>query len=46
MGLSFYAECKRVPNAKAKAILGWRPVYPTFAEGLAACLAEETVAER
>lgn len=34
----FYAECKRVSNAKAKAALGWRPHYPTYREGLRACL--------
>ena len=35
----FYAECKRVSNAKAKGALGWLPKYPTYREGLAACLA-------
>ena len=35
----FYAESKRVSNARAKAELGWRPVYPTYREGLAAILA-------
>jgi nucleoside-diphosphate-sugar epimerase len=34
----FYAECKRVSNARAKAALGWRPTYPTYREGLRACL--------
>jgi nucleoside-diphosphate-sugar epimerase len=34
----FYAECKRVSNAQAKAELGWLPVYPSYREGLAACL--------
>lgn len=34
----FYAECKRVSNARAKAALGWRPVYPSYREGLAACM--------
>jgi nucleoside-diphosphate-sugar epimerase len=34
----FYAECKRVSNAQAKAELGWLPQYPTYREGLAACL--------
>lgn len=38
MAVRFYAECKRVSNAKAKAELGWAPVYPTYREGLAACL--------
>lgn len=34
----FYAECKRVSNAKAKAALNWRPRFPTYREGLLACL--------
>lgn len=37
----FYAENKRVSNARAKAELGWRPQYPTYREGLAAILAAE-----
>ncbi|MBA3069391.1 MAG: SDR family oxidoreductase [Hyphomonas sp.] len=41
MALSFYAECKRVSNARAKAALGWRPEYPTYREGLAAILDAE-----
>jgi nucleoside-diphosphate-sugar epimerase len=32
----FYADNKRVANARAKAELGWRPAYPTYREGLAA----------
>jgi hypothetical protein len=36
MGASFYAECKRVSNARLKAATGWRPSYPTYREGLAA----------
>jgi nucleoside-diphosphate-sugar epimerase len=35
----FYAESKRVSNARAKAELGWRPAYPTYRDGLAAVLA-------
>jgi len=35
----FYAENKRVSNARAKAELGWRPKHPTYREGLAAILA-------
>jgi nucleoside-diphosphate-sugar epimerase len=38
----FYAECKRVSNARAKAQLGWRPAYPTYREGLAAILDAQT----
>ena len=42
MALSFWAENRRVENAATKAALGiaWR--YPTYREGLAAILAEET----
>lgn len=36
--LRFYAECKRVSNARAKAALGWRPEFPTYREGLRDCL--------
>lgn len=39
--LRFYAESKRVSNARAKAELGWRPAYPTYREGLRAVLAAE-----
>ncbi len=35
----FWSENKRVSNALAKAELGWRPVYPTYREGLTAILA-------
>ncbi|MFC3076492.1 SDR family oxidoreductase [Phenylobacterium terrae] len=38
-GRRFYAESKRVSNARAKAELGWRPAYPTYREGLRAILA-------
>lgn len=34
----FWAENKRVSNARAKAELGWRPRYPTYREGLVAIL--------
>jgi nucleoside-diphosphate-sugar epimerase len=37
----FYAESKRVSNARAKAELGWRPAYPSYREGLRAVLAAE-----
>jgi nucleoside-diphosphate-sugar epimerase len=36
--LRFYAENKRVSNARAKAELGWRPAYPSYREGLRAIL--------
>jgi nucleoside-diphosphate-sugar epimerase len=35
---AFYAENRRVANGKAKRVLGWTLTYPTFREGLAACL--------
>ena len=35
----FYAECKRVSNARAKAGLGWQPKFSSYREGLADCLA-------
>ena len=40
MARSFYAENRRVANGRAKRLLGWVPRYPTYREGLAACLAE------
>jgi nucleoside-diphosphate-sugar epimerase len=40
----FYAECKRVSNARAKAALGWLPQFPTYREGLRACLQAEASA--
>jgi hypothetical protein len=42
MGLSFWAENRRVSNTKTKAALNlaWR--YPTYREGLAAILAAES----
>ncbi|WP_454885586.1 SDR family NAD(P)-dependent oxidoreductase [Sphingomonas oryzagri] len=36
---AFYAENRRVANGKAKRVLGWRPFYPDYRAGLAACLA-------
>jgi len=35
MARGFYAENRRVANGKAKRVLGWRPRYPTYREGLA-----------
>jgi nucleoside-diphosphate-sugar epimerase len=32
----FYADNKRVANARAKAELGWRLKYPTYRDGLGA----------
>jgi nucleoside-diphosphate-sugar epimerase len=41
MAQGFYAENRRVANRKARRVLGWRPRYPTFREGLRACLEHE-----
>jgi len=38
MARGFYAENRRVANGKAKRLLGWRPRYPTYVEGLSALL--------
>lgn len=38
MARSFYSENKRVSNARIKAELGYRFRYPSYREGLAACL--------
>ena len=36
MARAFYAENRRVANGKAKRVLGWRPAFPTYVEGLRA----------
>ena len=46
MARRFWAESKRVSNARAKAALGWRLAYPTYREGLQAVLAAEAEAWR
>jgi nucleoside-diphosphate-sugar epimerase len=38
----FFAESKRVSNARAKAELDWRPAFVSYREGLRAILAAET----
>lgn len=38
MARGFYAENRRVANGKAKRLLGWRPRFATYREGLRACL--------
>ena len=42
MAQRFYAECKRVSNARAKAVLGWRPTFPSYRAGLKDCLRATT----
>jgi nucleoside-diphosphate-sugar epimerase len=39
MAASFYADEKRASIAKAKSKLGFRPIYPTYREGLSALAA-------
>ena len=39
MARAFYAENRRVANGKARRELGWTPRYPSYREGLRACLA-------
>lgn len=36
MARAFYAENRRIANGKAKRVLGWRPSYANFGEGLRA----------
>lgn len=38
MARGFYGENRRVANGKAKRVLGWKPRYPTYVEGLASLL--------
>ena len=39
MARGFYSENRRVANGKARRVLGWKPQYPTYREGLAAIMA-------
>lgn len=34
MALAFYAENRRVANGRARRLLGWKPAFPTYREGL------------
>ncbi|MDZ4137946.1 MAG: SDR family NAD(P)-dependent oxidoreductase [Erythrobacter sp.] len=38
MARGFYMENRRVANGKVKRVLGWRPRFPTYVEGLAGLL--------
>jgi hypothetical protein len=44
MARSFYADSRRVRNARIKRELGVKLRYPTYRDGLRAILAEETYA--
>lgn len=46
MARAFYAENRRVANGKARRLLGWAPRYPSYREGLRACLATTTSAAK
>ena len=39
MARGFYAENRRVANGKTRRVIGWRPRYPTYREGLRALMA-------
>ncbi|WP_374763092.1 SDR family NAD(P)-dependent oxidoreductase [Yunchengibacter salinarum] len=41
MAASFYADCKRVQNRRAKDILGWQPLWPDWQSGLKPLAAAE-----
>ncbi len=41
MARAFYAENRRVANGKAKRVLGWKPRFASYREGLRAILAGE-----
>jgi len=43
MSRSFYAETKRINADKARQELGWRPVFPSYRDGLSAILAKNPV---
>lgn len=38
MARAFYVENRRVANGRARRLLSWTPRYPTYLEGLRACL--------
>ena len=38
MARGFYVENRRVANGKAKRLLGWKPAFPTYREGLRSLL--------
>lgn len=42
MARGFYIENRRVANGKAKRVLGWEPKYPTYVQGLMACIGGKT----
>jgi hypothetical protein len=43
MAASFYGECKRVSNVRAKQDLDWTPRYPSYREGLRAQAEAESI---
>lgn len=46
MARGFYAENRRVANGKAKRVLGWAPMYPSYREGLASLIAASPASAR
>jgi len=43
---AFYAENRRVANGRARRVLGWRPRFATYREGLADCLRRSSPSAR
>ena len=46
MAQAFYSENRRIANMRAKRLLGWQPLYPSYREGLFACLRDEIQHQR
>lgn len=44
MARGFYMENRRVANGKARRVLGWRPRFPTYVEGLGSLFAPQAPA--
>ncbi len=45
MARGFYMENRRVANGKAKRVLGWKPQYPTYVEGLESLFSPQAPAD-
>lgn len=46
MARSFFQESRRVSSRRARDLLGWRPAFPGYIQGLSASLREEEELER
>lgn len=45
MARGFYMENRRIANGKAKRVLGWKPRFPTYVEGLESLFSPQTTAD-